>query len=463
MKKSLLICSILLMCAFSSINAREIVQRGGTQFEFDIANEVEPKFVLVDDYNHYLVSAINVHGMLSKHEVIVRKFDQKNQLIDTYKEKFPDIDANTLYRYHGSFEMGTEKVVFFTSCYSGKAQKREVSAIIFDKSSGSFTVKKIASYLIASAMKSGDVDVVASENGKYIAVICGRKGEKKEPDFNDIFLFDALTLNEVWKQGDTVESKYTDRAYGVSNSGKVIILRSANGFKVDNYFVVIDADEQEQKPLEQSLGFQIRVISIGTKDYILALTTGYNSILYDIENGATLNIASIPDFKKLQDVQEVSIREIFIQSNEIQFVAEAKVKAGTRKDNSGMDVAYYKFDPAFLVTINHAGELKSTKKVSNDNTPAESLYHSYGIVNKQGEYIMNSGYIYSVYSLNSGNRVLSEENYGDYNINTDGDEFKDIHYVVKQLFLYSPNSNKLTFVRTHGKKQMSLVSLENIF
>ena len=72
----------------------------GSKFDFDQKSEIEPQIVLADNYNHYMLSILNRDGMQSMHKVVLRKFDQKNLLVDTFSKDFA-IDMFTLHNYRG--------------------------------------------------------------------------------------------------------------------------------------------------------------------------------------------------------------------------------------------------------------------------------------------------------------------------------------------------------------------------
>ena len=47
----------------------------GSKFDFDAKNELAPKFVLVDNYNYYLLSVLDRIGMMAKSEIILTPRD----------------------------------------------------------------------------------------------------------------------------------------------------------------------------------------------------------------------------------------------------------------------------------------------------------------------------------------------------------------------------------------------------
>src|SRR6476469_7525813 len=113
-----------LICVMAGVTMMgQIKKEWGPKFEYNQKNETDLKVALVDNYNHYMSSVINIDGgMMPTNEIIVRRFDQKNQLINTYTENFQYKDPYTLHKYLGSFEIGTDKLVYFTDCYSNKTK-----------------------------------------------------------------------------------------------------------------------------------------------------------------------------------------------------------------------------------------------------------------------------------------------------------------------------------------------------
>ena len=139
MKSNILIVIIALI---SATVFGQVRKEWGAKFDYDQKNEQDPKVVLLDNYNHYMLTVINVDGMQATNQIILRKFDQKNNLVNTFVQEFPNKDMFTLHNYMGSFEIGTDKVVVFTDTYSNKTKKKEIHKVVFDKKSQTFTTVK---------------------------------------------------------------------------------------------------------------------------------------------------------------------------------------------------------------------------------------------------------------------------------------------------------------------------------
>ena len=483
--KQKLITSIIAICCLSVAHAQEPRLESGMKFDFNAEQELEPKFVLVDDYNHYLLTHINLHGIYNTHKIVIRKFDQANQLLETFTQDFPKIDANTLYSYEGAFEIGNGKLAIFTNVYSGKAKKQEIYLHTFDKKRAAFTTTLMVSYAIESAAKSRNIDVSSSENGRYIGIKCQKDKTKTEAFKDEIIIWDAVTLSQVWKNEVEFADKYYDKAFTVTNSGNAVLLRAAEGLKLHNYLVVVSSGQQEEKQFEEAIMLhKPRVISIGDKEYLIdfnypakGLRAGNydNFIFYDLEAGKTLvnNKLEMGVFSKVQDIKEVFIRSIFLQDGEVHIFAEGKVRAGKRQEREPMSsitttVDYYKFFPARQIVLGFNGELKKVKNINVG--PAQhltDLYFSFGLANVKGEYYINSDGSYGLYDLNSETTMMLKENTRqnrEYNSRIlSGDTYRDSNQYVNQLFFYIPDSKKLVLARIHSDKKMSLLNIFNPF
>ena len=485
MKQKIFTGIIAIFC-LSAVYAQEPRLESGMKFDFNAEQEENPAFVLVDDYNHYLVTDINIHGMLNIHKILIRKFDQANQLLETFTQEFPKIDANTLYNYNGAFEIGNGKLAIFTNIYSNKAKKQEVYMHIFDKKSAAFTTTKIADFAIESAMKSANVNVVASENGRYIGIKIQKDKTKTEPFTDEIIIWDAATSSQVWNKKVEFIDKYVDKSFAVTNSGKAVILRQGEGFNMHNYLVVVTADKQEEKQFEDKIMLhKPRVVTIGSKEYLIdfnypakGLRAGDydNFIFYDLEAGKTIvnNKLDVGVFSKTPEIKEVYIRSIFLQNDEIHIFAEGRVRAGSREEkvnamsSTTMTVDYYKFSPARQIVLGFDGNLK---KVTNINVGSSqhltNLYFSFGVVNVRGEYYINSDGARGLYDLNSGKKMIidaktDQERERNSRILRGDTESSSKEY-VNQLCFYINNSRKLVVARIHPDKRMSLLSIFDPF
>ena len=67
---------VLLSCSIAFSQSRI---DWGSKFDVDFKSELDMQLVMKDNYNYYMASVINRDGMLAQNQVIIRKFDQKNQ------------------------------------------------------------------------------------------------------------------------------------------------------------------------------------------------------------------------------------------------------------------------------------------------------------------------------------------------------------------------------------------------
>jgi hypothetical protein len=178
MKQKLRIIIVLLVLIISK-SFSQGRQEWGTKFDYNLNVEEDAKVILADNYNHYLFTIANKHGMMPQHDIIIRKFDQKNKLVNTFKQNFPNKDTYTLYNYLGSYELGKDRIVVFIDSYSNKTKKKEIHRIIFDKTTDTFITTLIVGYTFESLSKSGTAFVTASQNGRYYGVVYTKFSNKK--------------------------------------------------------------------------------------------------------------------------------------------------------------------------------------------------------------------------------------------------------------------------------------------
>ncbi|MFC4261369.1 hypothetical protein ACFOWM_00640 [Ferruginibacter yonginensis] len=449
-------------------------------FEYNPAVENDAKLVLVDSYNSYLLSYINIDGQLSNHKIILRKFDQKNQLIETFKLDFPKIDASTLYNYVGAIEQpGGKKLIVFTESYSGKSDKQELYMHVFDKEKAAFTTTMIRSFVMESINKKGVFDFKAAENKRFAAMVNVKNSTKKEAVDNTVLMFDATTLSLAWSKDVTLDSKNYEKALAVTNSGKAILIRDSKGGGSGNFLNVVTSSNVDEKQLGEALQLQNpTAVTIGNEEYIVAINyeaKGFRRgdfgklMLYDINNGKILTNNNIDIFNTIKDISQVQFRGIYIQNNEIQIFAEAKYKAGTRpvKTNAfstmTFDEPFYKYGPGYLLTMDFEGKLKSTIKLRTDYDALAELYQSFGVTNVRGDYYLIGGGS-SIYKLTSDDNYKLKDAVKDitvqiYDPTIDSKDWGSWR-AVSQLFTYLPDSKKFIFGRFYNN-QLSFITVSN--
>lgn len=465
------IISFLIILGSLVASAQNVVI--GSKFDFDQKTEVEPQIVMADNYNHYMLSIQNKDGMLAMHKIIVRKFDQKNQLVDTYTKDFA-IDMFTLHNYRGGYELNNNTVVVFIESYSNKRKVSELMQYTFDKTTNAFETKTIASYPIISLGKSGTFSVSKSQNGLYFGVVYQKANSKKEPEESDCFLLDGKTVTQLWKKTVTFTDEFYSTEKIVANSGKIIFVREPRGYKDTPYLNIITQDSQENKTFEEDTRIQKPVaISIGTQDYLMCFNYkrkgirggDFGSIMfYDLAQGKVLKNNDIDDFNRTAKIKDVLIRKVYMENNEIRIFVEGMYQSGTKPSttfpNSTFQDPKYNFGPANLLVFSFEGELKQNIKLESNPDSEPDLFQSYGLLNVKGNYIVHCGlsvkannFYYGFYKLNPNNKFekstissnySEDNNYGYKNVN--------------QLIYYFNDTNNILISRLYNDGKMSLVS-----
>jgi hypothetical protein len=470
--KYIYIAMLLCLCSLASAQPRN---EYGEKFQFDAKSEKDPHFIFNDNYNNYLLTVLDAPGMLSAgHQVIVRKFDQKNNLVDTYKTDIPAIDASAMYKYLGFAESRNGKAAAFVEVHSGKAGKSEIYKIEFDKSSAKFTNTLLATNPIISLMKSGDCYLEKSENGQYIAISYHSYRDKGTPDKSTLILVDAGSLNIVWQKDLSFDNEYTSQNFTVTNSGKVVIVRDMKGSKKGiTYLTIVSAVGQEDKNFESPIFLnEMKAVSIGTEDYIVAFNSNsknfredfFNSLLlYDLKAGRILNNTKITEFAAVKNLEDVSIAKIILQNNEICIFTEAKTNIPLNSARAFASATSFErklnFGPAFLHVLSFDGQLKTAKQLYVEpNAPAD-LYHSFGLVNIKGVNYINTGNYTGVYPLSNGTYEKGPSKINFYQ----GDPYGNVgNKFINQLVSYFPDKNSLVFGRVITNTEMSLVSVFDV-
>lgn len=458
---------ILFVLTFARVSVAQEVNTN--KFEFDNKNEKDPQFVLKDNYNYYLMTIMDAYDIAAGHAMILRKFDQKNVVVETFKYEFPKMDERALYKYLGFAESENGKAAVFVQVYSGKALKSEIYKLEFDKTTAKFTNTLLTSSPIVSAMKSGQVDLEKSDNGKHIAINYHGYRTKGMPDQNQMIVLEAKTMNVIWQKELSFTDEFTSQNFVITNSGKVVLVRDMNGSKKGiTYLSVITAEGKEDKAFEAQIFLnELKAISIGQEDYLIALNSGsknfrsdfYNNLLmYDLKAGRILNNTKISGFSSLNGLQDVTIRNISIQDNSIYVFTEAKVEAVTNPTNGagsmGVAAIKYNYGPSYMNVLAMDGQYKSTTKLQVDAKPEADLYRSFGVINIKGSFYMNAGNSHGLYRMNF-NDVNPHRS-----IMALGNLYKDGTRFVPQLMTYFPDKKALLCARTVGLNQMAIVQLD---
>jgi hypothetical protein len=467
--------SLILAVGFNFLSSAQAQKQYGEKFTFDVKNEQDPHFVLTDNYNTYLLTVIDVDGIGAGHQMIVRKFDQKNTLVETFQYDFPKIaPLGTFYHYLGYAESANGKVAVFAEAHSGKVGQCDIYKFEFDKATAKFTSTVLATNPILSLSKSGDFYTEQSQNGKYVAVNYHKYREKGTLDKNLLIVIDAGTLNVAWQKEVSFDDEFTSQNYAVTNSGKVVLVRDMKGSKKGiTYLTIISAAGQEDKHFDaQVFPNAIKALSIGTEEYLVAFNSDsknfredyYNNLmLYDLKLGKILNNTKIRDFASIKQLKDLDIRNVMLQNNEIYIFAEAKVMVPEPQRQPGSFASMnnfetvYNWGPAYLFVLSFDGQLKMTKKIRTEGIAKADLFHSFGLINVRGTYYINTG--------NYGVNVLTDTfERGESIVNFyPGDPYgNETNQFINQLAVYFSDKGSLLFGRTFNKNEMSLVSVTGV-
>ena len=469
MKLKIVAFFVLLSLTFST--AQNVVT--GAKFDFDQKSETDVQLVMADNYNIFMMSVVTVVGIQAKHSIIIRKFDQKNQLVDTFTKDF-SIDLFTLHNYRGGFEINNNKVVVFIESYSNKRKASELMQYTFDKTTSAFDTKVVASYPILSASKSGTFSVSRSQNGSYFGIAYQKTDSKKEPEESDCLVFDAKNLTQVWKKTVTFSDEFFTSEKLITNSGKIIFVREPRSYKDTPYLNVITQEAQENKTLEEDMRLQKPVaISIGTQDYLMCFNYKRKGVrggdfgdimLYDIAQGKVLKNNGIDDFNRTSKIKDVYIRKVYLENNEIRVFVEGMYQSGTKPStifpNSTMQDPKYDFGPAHLLVFSFEGDLKQNIKLENNPNAETDLFQSFGVLNIKGNYVVHAGlfyksnnYVYPFYKLNPNAKY--EKTTISSNYSNDGSySYKN----VNQLIHYFNDTNTILVTRLYNDGKMAFVT-----
>ncbi len=462
----------LLLLLFPFTLLAQVNHEYGSTFTYDLKNEKHAELLLVDNYNTHLFSVTQVDGIMASHKITIRKFDQKNQLVDTYEQAFQSLDASTLFNYLGYKSINNNQAAFFAESYSGKANKKNIYSYLFDKTSGVFSTELVASFPIESAMRSGTTEMKISENGKYIGLLNKKFATKKDIVEDDIIMLDGTSGKQLWKKAIPLNGDSYEKSLTVTNSGKALLQRASRGFKLSNTLTLVSQDTQEEKPLQENVMLQDPVaISIGQADFLLAFNYPAKGLrkgdfeklmLYDLTNGTILKNNEVKNFNNITDLKAVDTRAVFLQNNEIHLFTEAQVKAGTRAvkvnqfSNMTMDEAYYKYGAANVFVLSFEGELKDSKTIPIDNYSLVDLYHSYAVLNVKGKYVITGGNNIGTYIFPMDNSKVKTYQSSEGKLE-DPYRLEGMKY-MPQLFAHIPDAKKYILVRMHNDNKMSIVS-----
>lgn len=403
MKKLFKIFALILVLTSVTVSA-QIKKEWGARFDYNLNLEEDPKIVLADNYNHYLMTVVNKHGMMAQHQIIIRKFDQKNNLVNTFTQDFPDKTMFTLYNYLGGYELGKDKVVVFTDSYSNKTKKKSIHRVIFDKTTEKFTTTLIVDYTFESLSKSGTAYVLASPNKNYFGIVYTKFSNRKIAEVSECTIIDGKTFDEVWKKTVTFPIEFFAGDITMTNSGKLVFVKRVVEKGTKHSLYVVDATSEADK----DLGAEIKIsrplaISIGTQDYLIAFNfkasyreASYSNImLYDLNAGRMLNNDKIEAFPGIKDIQDVQYNMVNIHDNQIDLFAECKYQTGSKPSASfpndpKFNDPVYSFGAGMLIVMNTEGKVTKTAKLVERVPVSNELVYNFGLLNVKGNYYLNT-------------------------------------------------------------------------
>ncbi|MFD2552170.1 hypothetical protein ACFSQP_10115 [Bizionia sediminis] len=472
---------VLVSLLFASLlHAQQI--NYGPQFPFNPETENDLQFVLSDNYNSYLFSQINMHGMQSKHALILRKLDQTNTLVATYEHTFPGMGASSLYNFLGVYQRNANQLVAYTHAYSGKMDKMEVYEIVFHKTTNTFAERLIFSHPIESNSKSGNVAFKVSENGLYAGLIYTPYAKRKEPAKSIINLYNTETGERLWDK-EVVFEDTNEKHVGVTNSGSILWVRTEKGFKAEtNQLFVVNADQTKRLLFpEKTALFQPKLFSIGNQDYFMAfyedksigLKFGkFNRLLmYSLTDGSILNnnkIDVLTQYKSLTgvapaEITDVKISELIVGNNSMHVILETLYKAGTVQkpmfsgSSTTMEVDLIKYGVGYVLETDMAGKVLQTTTLKTSVGMLPEISNSFGIISILGDFYINTGWYYGLYKPSQLNGL--NENYGRKLFGYSS--LRDYGTFVNQLMHYSADSRILKLARYHSNNSLSVMDLTN--
>lgn len=471
---------ILLVSFYTVLQAQNI--NYGDKFSFNPEFEKEAQFVLADNYNTYLFSQVNEHGMQSQHDIILRKFDQKNALVDTFNFEFPGMGASTLYNFLGVYQRNENQVVAYTHGYTGKTDKMEVYEIVFDKTTDTFAERLIFSHPIDSNSKSGDIAFRVSENDQFAALVYTPYAKRKEPKKSIIKVYNTLTGDEVWNK-DVVFDETNEKHVAVTNSGTVLWVRIEKGFKAEtNQIIEVTSTETRQLAFpEKTALFEPKLFSIGNQDYFMAfyedksfgVSVGkFNKLLmYSITDQSVLNdtkVEALTQYKSLTgfspaEITDLKISELIISNNTINLVLESLYKAGTVNkpmfagSSATIEEDLIKYGVGYILQTDMTGKVLNTTTLKTSVGMLPEISNSLGIITIQGDLYINTGWYYGLYKPSQLEDIDGEYGRQFFEFS----KVSDYGFFVNQLMYYAPDSRILKFARYHNDKTMSLMNMAN--
>lgn len=478
--KNKIVLLFFLLTSISAFSQFNYTRQLGTTFDYS-KDEKDLKVVLVDNYNHFMFSVININGgMMPTNKLIIRKFDQKNQLVDTFMEEFPHKDIFTLHNYLGSFEISNEKLLVLTDTYSNKSKKKEIHKIIFDKKTGTFDTTLVSEFTFESISKSGTAFAMVSQNKNHIGIVYSKFANRKVAEEHECAVIDGRTGDLVWKKNVSFPLlSFTDNIV-LNDSGKFIFVKTTKETGSKNVLAIADGNTIENKDFGSE---DVKILkplsfSVGANDYLLAFNNyahGINHgeydkiLLYDVNAGKVLKNNLLDNFKGIKDLYTVNFNTLSVHNNEINVFVDCDIQTGTKPDptfpGSSFKVPVYSNGSPSLLVFSMDGELKNSVNF-NVMSFQEKTSKCIGVQNIKGNFYVNTyypisdSYYYQLYKFPFSKDVKREVKYG-FGESFAGDN-ATVGMMVPQFWNYLPEAKKLILARSYAGTKMTFFSVQDI-
>jgi len=442
-------------------------------FDWNSEHEGVPTWMLKDNYNHYLASLVNVSGMLSRSEFIIRKFDHENQLVNTFTHSFKSKDLTMYHNAWGPFEWGNDEVVVFTELYLRKGTSSSFSMIVFNKNTSSFTTQELNTYSFESISKKGNFDSAVSQNGRYLALIFKLNESKKEPNEFEYSIYDLKEKKLIKKENHTFNDEFFNQEWLVSNRGELYILRAPRSYKLENHVVLVSDGGITKFEFESPIKLhRPEILSIGDQDYLLGFNYPQkgirrgdfgNLLFYDLKASKTLNNSSINNFNAIKDINAVEFQNFFITSDGIEFFAEAKVKSGVKPSPNSMNPNFgdpiYKRSNSTYFKLDLTGQIVKQVELGIGMSPTIHS-ESVGILNYQGKWYFQSGRQNSFFNWDPNKDVKTRTTIVGFN-SMNENYSSDIN-TINQSHWYQPETKKYRVLMNIGDDKLRILTYSDL-
>lgn len=450
----------ILIVLFSAVIYGQTTAKYGKQFDADTKFEKGIKMALPESSAFYMQSYIDEPNI---DKLIIRKFDQNNNIVNTYAQEFPKMEKFSYINYLGSMESGG-KIAFFTENYSGKQKKKDFYKVVFDKATAAFTATVIASYPIESVMKSGTAQFEVSENGRFGAIVYYQHSPKKEPSKIAVIAVENGSFNQAWKKDLSRTENARETDFVVTNSGNVGLIRIV---EQTSMMLFVSANSEEEKFFSEKMIINsAAAVSMGSKDYLVAFnaikkTVGINPsvvenvLLYDLKEGKIIANNPVREFDNT-NLQRVQILSTYLGGDKIYVFTESRMQNGTRMVNNFSEKIYVQSDPKLVEVAVNDGSVRISS-IQGTSKPESGKNNTMGMAKVKGNYIVKTSYPLTVRNFN-----IDTWNSADLKITEkERDPYSGDGEVVNAALLYNPESGTLIYPRKFSDGRMSIISLEN--